>query len=174
MVETVDGRPVGYLQTRRKEKDAVFLEDGDGEPHALFRIVPKHVKHYASAFELVDDGATQAFGELRKRVYKVDRKAEWFLHGRDGEQLGMASKQPSRVGPLQRLGIVRMVFPETYELHWGQSIMGTLRKRMNPAMNERFEVDLSMDQRGEIDRRIVVALAFLLQEEDRLVALARD
>jgi hypothetical protein len=168
VVLSPDEKVVAVCQTRKEERDAVFLaDDGDG-PEELFQLRPTSVPAAALAFEVVDSATGALIGEIRMREFKAEKKEEWLLQNRDGEGAGLVTKDISRFGVLQRVGLLHAFVPKTYQIHWGQAIMGTIHQHVGPLMAERMRVDLALDKKGAVDRRLVLGVAWCIQEGERL------
>lgn len=170
-VHSADGDLLGYaVSTKASHAASFFFVGGDGTETEAFRVTPaKPGKTFARAFRVLSAGAPQApVGEVRKKEYRSVRKEEWFLFDAEGEPVGMITKDPPRLGPIQEMGAFRLFFPLTYRLHWGQAIIGTVQDRVGVLLNDHMEIDLSLGPPHELDHRLILAAVFCLREGERL------
>ncbi|MBI2077771.1 MAG: hypothetical protein HYT80_05280 [Euryarchaeota archaeon] len=127
-------------------------------------------------FEVVDSQSGRPIGEFRKKVYPPLGKSEWFIFNPDGDPVGMVTETASDswVGRLLSMGASR---PRAFDLHWGQAIGGKISRRRMLLGLDHTQVDLSLDKKDVIDRRLALGLAVLVRDDetngDRSATVAR-
>lgn len=174
-IHSLDRELLGYAVSTRDSASALFFAVGrDGSESETFRVTPVTPgKTFARAFEVATQTPSEArVGEVRKKEYRSVRKEEWFLFDADGEPVGMVTKDPPRLGTIQEMGALRLFFPLTYRLHWGQAIIGTVQDRVGVLLNDHMEVDLRLGPPHELDHRLILAAIFCLRDGERLTARA--
>lgn len=162
---------VGYYVLRKDEREAVYLEDGEDGPQERFRVRPRRLKLFAGCFDILDAADGHAIGQVRKREYKAERKEEWLLLDGAGDHVGMVVLDPSRIGSFQQVAPLRIAFPMHYSVHWGQSVAGWIQRRSDILLQDHMRIDLSVDPRTAVDRRLVLSVAYCIRDGDRLTAL---
>lgn len=170
-----EGELVGYAVSNKDPATASFMvARPGGADEEAFRLTPVTPgKTFARAFRVDEpDGSDRPVGEVRKKEYRSVRKEEWFLFDGDGEPVGMITKDPPRLGAIQEKGALRMFFPVTYRLHWGQAIVGTVQDRVGVLLNDHMDIDLTLGPPHEIDHRLLLAAVFCLREGERLTSRA--
>lgn len=151
----------------RKKSDSVSMFADEGEKQEILRFKPKTVRQYAAAFDVFDTVSNKQIGEFRKKLYRPLKKSEWFIFNQDGEPVGMVVEAPPPPTLLSRFVPLGPLRPKSFELHWGQAIGGRIsRKRFLVGM-DRVHVDLSLDKKETIDRRLALGVAVLLRDDER-------
>ncbi len=173
-VHDLDGRVLGRLMLSKSPPQAEFVaHPGSDEPVRVFRIVPQEpAKTFARDFRVEGNSESVRVGSVRKKEYRSVRKEEWFLFDADGDPVGMVTKDPPRLGPAQEWSALRLFFPITYRLHWGQSIVGTIQDRTGVLLNDHMNVDLTLVRPEDLDDRLVLGAIYCVREGDRLSDLA--
>lgn len=139
----------------------------DKEETEILRFQPKTIRQYAAAYDVIDAPSGKQIGEFRKKVYRPLKKSEWFIFNSDGEPIGMvleAAPSPSLIG---RIIPVSMLRPKAFEVHWGQSVGGRISPKKLIFGKDQVEVDLSLDKKDVIDRRLVLGVAVLVRDDER-------
>ncbi len=152
-----------FCRVKRSDPGLVFFAD-DEDATELFRLEPRHVRPFQRSYEAVDSTTGMSFGQIRKRVYEPQKKTEWFLFNPDGEQIGLVTETAADPTLLRRLLPVDRLHSKAWALHWGQSIGGKIQPRPG-FMGERCDVDLSLDTKDEIDRRLVLGATIALRAD---------
>jgi hypothetical protein len=151
----------------KKKSDSVSMFADDEEKMEILRFNPKTVRQYAAAFEVVDTLAGRPIGEFRKKVYRPLNKSEWFIFNADGEPVGMVVEAPTPPGLLGRILPIVPFKPKTFELHWGQTVGGRISRKKGLTGMDRMEVDLALDKKESIDRRLALGVSVLLRDDQR-------
>jgi len=162
-VRSPDGSLVLFCKSRRSDPRLVFFTD-ESESAQIFRFEPKPLRHYQRAFEVVDAFTDRVFGQLRKKVYGPLKKEEWFILGPEGETLGLVSETAPRPNIVTRFLPVTQFWKRPWALTWGQTIAGTIQPRRS-LMGERVDVDLGLDMKDEIDRRLVLGVVVAMRRD---------
>lgn len=149
---------------RNRDDEMVFFADEKGTQE-LFRMEAKTVRLFDRAFDVIDPVSKKPFAEIRKKYYKPLRKSEWFIHDPDGELVGMVTETAPESSLLRRLIPVDRLFPKAWALHWGQAIGGIIQPRMG-FINERLDINLGLDTKDEIDRRVAIAVTVALRADE--------
>lgn len=150
----------------RKRSDSVSMFADEDETLEILRFKPKTVRQYAAAFDAYDTTSNRPIGEFRKKLYRPLKKSEWFIFNPDGEPVGMVLEAPPPPTVLGRF-VPSGLRPKSFELHWGQTIAGRIsRKRLLVGM-DRVQVDLSLDKKEAIDRRLALGVAVLMRDDER-------
>lgn len=150
---------------RAKRSDAkLVFQAGPDDGAELFRLEPKKVRQFQRSFVAVDGLTGQPFGEVRKKTYVPQKKAEWFIFDQEGTLVGLFTETAPPASLLRRIVPVDRLFQKAWALHWGQTVAGTLEPR--PAIvGEKLELDLKFDARDEIDRRLALGAAVALRAD---------
>lgn len=151
-----------FCRFRRADPMLSFFGD-DQEKIPVFRFEPKKVRRFARSYSVVDAITERPFADVHKRVYEPDEKEEWFLFNLEGEQIGMVIETAREPTLLRRL-VPGRLSPRAWALHWGQSIGGTIQPKKG-LVGERIEVDLTLDTRDAIDRRLALGVAVAIRAE---------
>lgn len=164
-VRSPDDQVVLFCRAKRNDPRLVFFAD-EAESQELFRFEPHAVPRFERSYRAVDALSGQAFAEVRKMVYQPLEKSEWFIVDPEGDPVGMVTETAPEPSLLRRLVPVERLFPKAWAIHWGQSIAGTIQPRPG-LVGERLDIDLSLDKRDEIDRRVVLGITVALRSELR-------
>jgi len=156
---------VATCKTKRSDPHLVFFAD-DGEKQELFRLDPTTVRLFDRAYDVIDGLSGRPFAQIRKKMYKPLDKTEWFLYNVDNELIGMVTETAPQSGFLRRILPVDRFLPKAWALHWGQSICGIIQPRLG-VVGEKLEINLSLDKKQEVDRRLAIAVAVALRAEGR-------
>lgn len=153
---------VFVVRARKADSVVAFLtEEDDGE--VLFTLEPdKRVRQFQKCLKLVDGATKNSFGQIRKKVYEPSGKSEWFLFNRDAEEVGLVTETAADPSLLRRLVPVDRIFPKAWAVHWRQTVAGKIQPKPT-LLGDRHMVDLRMDKKDEIDRRIVLATLVALR-----------
>jgi len=163
-IQTPEKELVALCRIRKKSEAVSFFADPK-ESQEILRFHPKAVRQYASAFEVIDAPSGRALGEFRKKVYPPLGKSEWFIFNPDGDPVGMVTESApdSWVGRLLSMGQSR---PRSFELHWGQAVGGRISRRRVLLGLDHTQVDLTLDKKAVIDRRLALGLAVLVRDDE--------
>ena len=164
-IQTPEKELVAACRIRKDAKAISFFADAR-ESQEILRFKPKAVRQYASAFEVVDSQSGRPIGEFRKKVYPPLGKSEWFIFNPEGDPVGMVTETApdSWIGRLLSLGASR---PRAFELHWGQTVGGRISRRRMLLGTDHTQVDLSLDKKDAIDRRLALGLAVLVGDDEK-------
>lgn len=151
----------------RKKSESVSMYADEDEKQEILKFKPKTVRQYAAAFDVFDTVANKQIGEFRKKLYRPLKKSEWFIFNQDGEPVGMVVEAPPPPSLLSRFVPLGPLRPKSFELHWGQTIGGRISRKKFLIGMDRVQVDLSMDKKESIDRRLALGVAVLLRDDER-------
>lgn len=165
-IQTPDKELVAFCRIRKTSESVSFYADPK-ESLEILRCLPKSVRQYASAFEVVDAQLEKPLGEFRKKVYPPLGKSEWFIFNPDGEPVGMVTESGSDswVGRLLSMG--QQSRPRSFELHWGQAVGGRIVRKRALLGGDQTQVDLTLDKKDAIDRRLALGLAVLVRDDEQ-------
>jgi hypothetical protein len=157
---------VALCRIKRGEPETISVFADEDEETELMRLEPKTLRQYAAAYDVHDSVAGKTIGEFRKKVYRPLRKSEWFIFNAEGDPLGMVTESAANSGFLGRLLPLPGSRTKSFDVHWGQSIAGRISRKGLFGM-EKTELDLSLDKRQEIDRRLAIGVAVLVRDHER-------
>lgn len=163
-IRTPEKELVAICRTRRKADTISFYSD-DTETAELVRFQPKSIRLYSAAYDVVEPSSGRVIAEFRKKTYRPLGRSEWFIVNPEGDPLGMVTESAPGSSFLSRV-LPATARPKTFEVHWGQSVGGRiLHKRVLLGLDH-TQVDLSLDQRDEIDRRLALGVAVLVRDHE--------
>lgn len=165
-VHTTNKELVAYCPLKRGDDRFVFYAD-ENATEELFRLQPKRVRQFARGYEVEDARTGNRFGEIRKKEYKPLKKHEWFLFNPDGEPLGMVTEATPAPSLLRRLLPVEPFSAKAWQVHWGQQICGSIRPEPT-WLGVRMVLDLNLDVKDQIDRRLALALVVAMNADEYL------
>lgn len=155
---------VAFCRTKKAGGEVVLFAD-DKETIELVRLRPKAVRLYAAAYDVIDPLSEKQIAEFRKKTYRPLGRSEWFIMSPEGEPWGMVTESAPSQSGLSRV-IPAPTRPKAFEVHWGQSVGGRIvRKRVLFGLDH-TQVDLSLDKRDEIDRRLALGVAVLVRDDE--------
>lgn len=163
-IRTPEKELVAICRTRRNADALSFFAD-DTETTELVRFLPKSVRLYSAAYEVVDPASGKTIAEFRKKTYRPLGRSEWFIVNSEGDPLGMVMESAPGPSILSRF-IPSATRPKTFEMHWGQSVGGRISHKRVLLGLDHTQVDLSLDQRDEIDRRLALGVAVLVRAHE--------
>lgn len=157
---------VAYCHIRRHAEDVSLYADED-EQQEILKFKPKSVRQYASAYDVIDAATGRQIGEFRKKVYRPLNKFEWFIFNADGEPVGMVMEAAPTRSLLGRFVPLPILQARSFEVHWGQAVGGRISRKRALFGAEHVQVDLSLDKKEAIDRRLALGVAVLMRDDER-------
>lgn len=174
VVRGPDQAIVAHVRVDRHADEVVFEDGPKKEPEVLFRLAARPHEQWAGRFVVLDGTSERILGEVRVHRYVPEGRLEWFVHGADGQQLGLVTESTSRWGRLATFRLTRGLFPQNLEVHWGQQVCGKVRRRAGAVLGASTRVDLGLDRDGVIDRRLLLGTVYLVEEGENALASATD
>jgi hypothetical protein len=165
-IQTPTKQLVALCRIKRGSQALTFFGDED-EATELMRFVPKAVRQYTAAFDVVDGPTGKTIGGFRKKVYRPLNKSEWIIVDAEGEPLGMVTESAPTPTWLSRVLPVTTPRAKSFDVHWGQAIGGRITRRLSLPGTEHVQLDLSLDKRDVVDRRLALGAAVLVREFER-------
>lgn len=153
-----------FCRAKRSDSQLVFFADAE-EKTELFRLQEEEVKppkRFERVLKATDSLSGRPFVRFGKKTYPPSHKVEWFILNPEGDTLGLVTETAPDPSLLRRLVPVEGIFSKAWALHWGQAVAGTIQPRAG-LVGERLEVDLSLDTKDEIDRRIALSLVVAMR-----------
>jgi hypothetical protein len=150
----------------KKGADTISVYGDEKEQTEILRFRAKPIRQYAAAYDVLDGATGKLIGEFRKKVYRPLKKTEWFIFNADGDPLGMVTESSANSGLLGRFMPMPAARTKSFDVHWGQTIVGRIQRKGLIGM-EHTLLDLSLDKRDEMDRRLAIGVAVLVRDHER-------
>lgn len=153
---SADGQPVAFVRQKKLaiKEDLRFFED-EGETRELFRIKARSVFELRGTYDVTSaDG--QPIGALQKDFVASLGRSTWRVLDPQGSAVAVAREQNIVVAILRRVSDLPLPFHFDIDGADGRRL-GELRRAFS--LRDRYELDLTNDVEGRLDRRLAIALA---------------
>lgn len=155
---------VGNLQLYVQQKAFKLKEDirvyrDESKSEEVLTITARSVLDFSAAYDVVDARSGEAVGALKRKGLKSMFRDEWIVMGPGDHELGVLKEDSMAMAMLRRL--LSNLVPQNFDLLVDGVRVADFRQAFNPFIFK-MHVDLSMDERRVLDRRLALAAVVLL------------
>ena len=161
----------GVCKFYSKQKAFKLREDfriysAETKSKELLVIKARNIIDFGATYDVIDPNRDdEAVGALRRKGIKSIFIDEWCILDPSGEEIGLI-KEDSLILAILRRWLLGWLLPQTYVGHVREAPVCTFKRNFNPFVSK-IQLDFSMDQSGDLDRRLGLSAAILLVAIDK-------
>ncbi|MGB7159632.1 MAG: hypothetical protein WBD40_16315 [Tepidisphaeraceae bacterium] len=146
-----------------KLKEDIRLYSDESMKVELLTITARSVIDFSAAYDVIDPLARQKVGALRRKGWSSMLRDEWMLLNAHDQQIGTI-KEDSMMAALVRrfIDAASLFMPQKFHVEVNGHPVCTFQQNFNPFVR-RLTVDFTHDRNGQLDKRLGLAAAVLLQ-----------
>jgi len=146
-----------------KLKEDIRLYSDESMKVELLSISARSVIDFSAAYDVIDPLAKQKVGALRRKGWSSLMRDEWMLLDARDQQIG-SIKEDSMLAALIRrfIDAASLLMPQKFHAEMGGQQVCSFQQNFNPLVR-RLTVDFTSDRNHQLDRRLGLAAAVLLQ-----------
>ncbi|MCH2149615.1 MAG: hypothetical protein MK095_09295 [Phycisphaerales bacterium] len=149
-----------------KLKEDIRIYSDETKSKELLVIKARNVIDFGATYDVIDPNRdNEAVGSLRRKGMKSIVVDEWLILDAAGEEIGKIKEDNIGLAILRRL-VVGWLLPQVYTGSCGDDTTCTFTRNFNPFVSK-IRLDFSMDQSGQLDRRLGLSAAILLVAIDK-------
>ena len=155
-----EGNTVLFTQLKAfKLKEDIRIYATEAMDEELIRINARSVIDFGATYDVVDSKTGDRLGALRRKGLKSMVRDEWEILDVGDRPLGKIQEDSAGLALLRRF--LTNLVPQTFIGHFGDQPVFRFKQTFNPLMLK-MELDFSVDEAGQLDRRIGLAASFLI------------
>lgn len=145
-----------------KLKEDLRIYTSDDMQTEVLTIQARNVIDFSAGYDVVDSVQGTKVGTLRRKGMKSILRDEWLILDENEQEIATI-REDSMLKALARrfVELVALFLPQKYHVESNGSTICTMQQNMNPFVYK-LEVDFSLDQHAQLDRRLGLAAAILL------------
>lgn len=156
---SAEGDAVAFVRQKRlKLKEEIRFFADESETEELFRLTARQVLDVRGRFDIVAPDGTP-IAALEKVFGASLLRSTWRVLAPEGGEVAVAREQSVPIAILRRVQDW-IPLPYHFELLSDGRTIGHVRRRFS--IRDRYDVDLTSDVEGRIDRRAAIALVIAL------------
>lgn len=157
--------PTGNLVMFSEQKMFRLREDirvyaDEFKTQELLTIKARQIIDFSAAYDVIDSGAGEKVGALRRKGLRSLLRDEWELLDAADNVAGLMFEDSIGLALLRRL-LLGSLLPQNYDLTMGTERVADLRQRFH-LLGYHLDLDFGMDPARRLDRRLGVAAGILL------------
>lgn len=162
-LETLDGRTLAVSEQKAfRLKEDIRINDAGGSGAELLRIKADRIVDFSAAYQVDDVQTGEHIGTLRRKGWSSLFKDSWEILDADGVVRGKVVEESTWKAMARRfVEAASLLLPQTFNIVVDDRVVGTMRQHFNPFI-QKFDVDLSLDERNILPRPLAVATVVLL------------
>ena len=153
------GRVVGFSKQKAfKLKEDIRLYTDESASEELLAIHARQIIDFSAAYDILDVSTGAAVGTARRKGFRSILRDSWELLDEHDRLLARVQEDSQFKALLRRF--VSNLIPQTFHVKGDDGVLhATLRQPFNPFV---YKLDVTIEQRSPLDRRLVLAAAILL------------
>ncbi len=157
--------PNGELVLFSEQKMFKLREDirvyaDEQKTQEVLTIKARQIIDFSAAYDVFDSSTGEKVGVLRRKGLKSILRDEWEVLNAGDQVIGMLFEDNMGLAMLRRL-VLGNLLPQNYDITVGADRVADLKQTFNLFRYE-LQLDFSMDQSRQLDRRLGLAAATLL------------
>lgn len=141
-------------------REDIRVYNDERQSQELLYIQARNIIDFAAAYDIYDSLSHEKVGVLRRKGFRSILRDQWEVLDEQDRPFGVLQEDNPTRAILRRL-ILGVFLPQDYDLLVGEHRVADLRQRFNLFRYE-MDIDFSMDNTRQLDRRLGVAAAILL------------
>lgn len=155
-----EGNTVLFTQLKAfKLKEDIRIYATESMDQELIRITGRSVIDFGATYDVVDSATGDRVGAVRRKGLKSMLRDEWEMLGLDDRPLGIIQEDSAGLALVRRF--LTNLVPQTFVGSMGGRPVLQFKQTFNPLMLK-MELDFSVDEEEQLDRRVGLAAAFLI------------
>ena len=159
--------PTGGIVLYSKQKAFKLKEDirvysDKSMATELLTMKARQIIDFAATYDVVDSRSGAVVGALRRKGWKSMVKDEWLFFDPQGQEISKMQEERLSLALIRRLfGLSVILSPQKYIITLRGQSVAFFKQHHNPFVLK-YDLDLSQDYKGKLDRRIAIAAGILL------------
>jgi hypothetical protein len=146
------GRKKGF-----KLKEDIRLYADEGRQQEVLAIAARSVIDFSASYDVTAD--RMRVGVLRRQGMRSILRDEWHILDVNEQPLATVREESQLMALLRRF--LSSLIPQSFQILMGNAPVGEVKQNFNP-FHLRLTIDLTLDTRRALDRRLALAAAALL------------
>lgn len=157
--------PQGNLALFSEQKMFRLREDirvysDEAKTQEVLTIKARQIIDFSAAYDVMDSGANQKVGALRRKGWRSLLRDEWEVLDTNDQVIGLLFEDSMGLALLRRF-LLGSFLPQNYDVTLGTERVADLKQRFN-LFAYQLDLDFSMDAAQKLDRRLGLAAGILL------------
>lgn len=148
-------------QKRFKLKEDIRLFRDEAQQQELLNIHARSWLDFSAAYDVVDSTTGEKVGGLKRKGLQSLVRDQWIIMDALDHDIGIVQEDSTAMALVRRFVPNGEFIPQKYSLSLNGQPVAELRQHFNPIV-QRVTVDFSLDQAGQLDRRLGLAAGILL------------
>ncbi len=154
-----NGSLVCYVKQKAfKLKEAITVYADEGMSDVLMTIQARSIMDFSGTYDVTTVGG-ENLGALKRKGMKSIIRDEWEIHDANGEVIGNIIEDSALMAIVRRF--LSNLIPQSFTVTIRGNEVASFDQHFNPFV-AKYDIDFSMDQTGELDRRLGLAAVVLL------------
>lgn len=153
----------GQKKAFKLKDDLRFFSD-DTQSQEIIRVAARNILDFSSAFDVFDSQTNEKIGAFKRKGLKSAFVQDtWTILDNEDRELGQVQEDSAILGLLRRwVDYVSLILPQKYTATLNGAVVGHYARHRN-FFSSRMDLDFSPDTNAQLDRRIGLAMAMLLE-----------
>ena len=146
-----------------KLKEDIRLYSDESMKVELLTISARSIVDFSAAYDVVDPIAGQKVGALRRKGWSSLVRDSWEVLNSYDQPIGTVSEDSMLAALARRfIDAAAFVFPQKFHMDMNGATVCTFQQNFNPFVRK-LNIDFTHDRNRQLDRRLGLATAVLLQ-----------
>lgn len=148
-----------------KLKEDIRVYQDSTKTDELLAIRARSVLDFGATYDVVDSKSVSKVGALRRKGLRSIARDTWQLLDASDSEIGKVQEDSLALAILRRIldEMVGLgVIPQTFTASVGDQVVAVYKQNRNPLVSK-IELDLSGNTGGQLDPRLAIATAVLLE-----------
>ncbi|BCM91610.1 hypothetical protein IAD21_03485 [Abditibacteriota bacterium] len=147
-----------------KLKDDLRFFNDDTQSQEIIRVAARNILDFSSAFDVFDSQTNQKIGAFKRKGLKsAFMQDSWLILDNEDREIGQVQEDSAFLGMLRRyVDYVSLILPQKYTATLNGVTVGLYSRHKN-FLSSRMDLDFSADTNAQLDRRLGLAMAMLLE-----------
>ena len=143
-----------------KEDFRFYYDQGEKEEALVIRA--ENIIDFSGKYDVIDPINGSTIGKIKREGLSSLVRGKWKVISPSDEEIAEVSEDSTLLAILRRFfDVISYFIPVEFTIRKGETVLGSIKKK-RALIRDRYYLDMRQDSSSQIDRRLTIALAILL------------